>query len=186
MSKENTINFENSLRKNLKLKYKLTEDQIDKIIEKIDFNCNVNVHFVNDPQTMRMFITLEHIVKDMYMSASEFDNSCYGVIKDPNIPLNHEIKVAIQEKKEMMDVIENPEDTLKLGEVEIINGTKDLKVRAQFDPYKTYIGVKKITHKIEAIFKSEYSEYEIIIYVPNKKIVKRYLKYKNFVDQIIK
>lgn len=174
------------LRKYLEENYNLSNEQIDQIISKIDFNAVVNLEFINDPKIMRMYVTLEHIQKDLYISALEFENSCYGIMKDPNIPLNKEIKVAIQEKNETMDIIVNPDNSLKAGKVEIINNVKNLKVRAQFDPFKNYIVVKKITHKIQAISMSEYSTYEIIIYVPNVKIVKRYLKYKHFVDKIIK
>ncbi len=175
-----------SLIDSLVTDYNLTSSEAESVAEKIDFDCAYVIEYIDSPKKLEFFTTLEYVKDNIYISPTELKNSYYGVSKNPYISLGQYIKVAIQEKQETITWIRNPENSLETGNINIIEDVKTLIKRPEFDPYKSYVGVKKVEHKITSIFNSDYFAYVILIYEPNSKKVKKYLKTKNTIKKFIK
>lgn len=182
MENKNRVNLEKVLRS--EYKSILTNEEIDKIISKIDFNSNCVIEYFDNPSQMKYFFDLEYIKQDLYATALEFEKTCYGGVRYPSMAEEQNVKVAVEEKEEVLAFIRNPKDSLKPGKIEIINGYKTVKQKLEFDPLNSYIAVKKITHKITSVYNKEYSIYRIVIYSPSLNKAKRYIKFKNFIKKI--
>ena len=178
-SKVNKNELKESLKNALIVDYNLSNSEVENIISLIDFDCSYLIEDIDSPKELEFFTTLEYVKDNIYISPSEFKNSYYGVSEDPSISLGQYIKVAIQEKTETLKIFRNPENSLVPGHIDIIEDEKQNLVKPKFDPSKSYVALKKITHKITSVFNSDYCIYVILIYIPNPKKVKKYLKTQN-------
>lgn len=147
----------------LKNVFKLSSEEIKKIINYIDLYSCCTVKSIDNPKEMGKFITLEHEKK--FLDVTDLQKE--------------DVEAVIQEKTELLTVIRGKENNLIPGKLDNIYGEKTLKKIPVFDPYSSYIVVKKINYDISVGYNKNYTEYQIVIYYPNKANVRKELKPKN-------
>lgn len=146
----------------LKKVFKLKDEEIKKIINSIDLYSYCTVKIIDNPKEMGSFITLEHEKK--FLDITDLQKE--------------DVETVIQEKNEFLIEIRNPEKSLTPGKLENLYGEKTIKKIPIFDPYSSYVVVKKINYNISIGYNKDYSEYQIVIYYPDKAKVRKHLKPK--------
>lgn len=137
-----------NIEKVLKNRFNLKKFQIDEILNNVDFNCECLIKVINDPIKLTKYITLKYKKEVVDISYIQFEEG----------------KLLIKEKEEFLTMIVNPNNTLKPGKKVKINSQEYIDETPIFNPFETYIGIKKITFKSN--MDEEYVKYEIFIYLP--------------------
>ncbi|MEG0221511.1 MAG: hypothetical protein RR922_05595 [Clostridia bacterium] len=152
----------------------VTEEVVEKIVNEVDFSAVYILSDIRHPKQLEDALTLENRVTDIYLREN-FHNSYYDLMQ-----LQEDIVVAKEIKSNAAAVCYSEDKNLVLGSKYIKNDILETVNLPIVDITKPLVFVvKTITALVTGVETKTRENYNIYVYTPDEKKIKRHLKTKS-------